>query len=246
MIADAILAQILSSRQSGRQPWDNAPQRFSRMDRLIELLQSFQSPHVFNPWREDDPMDALAGGAGGRVARLRAHFDCKPAMILVGEAPGYQGCHFSGVPFTNEKLIMDGAIPRVSSAFRLTTRERPWCEPSATIVWRTLREFELADRTVLWNAFAWHPHKPDERMSNRTPTRSEVDSGVSCLRAVIEYFAGVPVVPVGQVAARTLLQLRVPTLAPVRHPSMGGANTFREGIHGLVRNGLPGFQKAAQ
>jgi len=98
VIADAILAQILSSRQSGRQPWDNAPQRFSRMDRLIELLQSFQSPHVFNPWREDDPMDALAGGAGGRVARLRAHFDCKPAMILVGKHLATRGaisraCH---------------------------------------------------------------------------------------------------------------------------------------------------------
>jgi uracil-DNA glycosylase len=204
------------------------------MDALIEILKRFGSPDVFNPWAMNDAMDAVSDGAAGREARLRAHFSCEPCLLLVGEAPGYQGCHFSGVPFTNEKLIMDGAIPRISASDRLTTRDRPWSEPSATIVWRTLREVGLAERTVLWNAFAWHPSAPGNRLSNRAPTQSEVQAGLPALRAVLNHFNGVPVVPVGKVAARTLQQLGVRTLQSIRHPSMGGANAFREGLASLV------------
>ncbi len=205
---------------------------------LLDLLKRFESPAVFNPWNEDDPMDVSPGGAEARRERLRCHFDCKPAMLLLGEAPGYQGCHFSGVAFTNEKLIMDGVIPRVSSTFRFTVRERPWCEPSATIVWRTLRELGIADRVVLWNAFAWHPYKADEgTLSNRTPTRTEVESGVFALRAVLNHFAGVPIVPVGNVSALTLTKLGIAALPPVRHPSMGGATQFREGLRSIIGDG---------
>jgi uracil-DNA glycosylase len=203
------------------------------MDSLLNQLAKFAAPLVFNPWCADDPMDALPGGAEGRIQRLRAHFDCKPALLLIGEAPGYQGCHFTGIPFTNEKLILEGAIPRVSSTFRLTNRERPWCEPSATIVWRTLRELGLADRTVLWNAFAWHPHRAGELLSNRTPTPAEVQAGSVVLRAVIQHFDGVPIVPVGKISARTLTELGIAAQPAVRHPSHGGAAEFRAGLQML-------------
>lgn len=203
------------------------------MDNLIAQLRSFAAPDVFNPWRECDPMDIGSDGAADRVVRLRSHFDCDARLMLVGEAPGYQGCHFSGVAFTNEKLITDGVIPRVSSVFRFTTRERPWCEPSATIVWSTLRALGLAEHTVLWNAFAWHPHRAGERYSNRTPTGAEVESGAEVLRSVITRFPNAKIVPVGRVSAKTLNRLGVPVLDPVRHPSMGGANEFREGLRKL-------------
>jgi uracil-DNA glycosylase len=205
------------------------------MRRVLELLRAFDAPNVFNPWQHDDPLDALAGGSAARAERLRAHFSCKPALLLLGEAPGYQGCHYSGVPFTNEKLIMGGSIPRVTSTFRLTTRELPWCEPSATIVWRTLHELGLAESTILWNAFAWHPFKPGEPLSNRTPTPQEVQLGLPALRAVLNYFEGVPIIPVGKVAGRTLEKLGIAALEPVRHPSMGGANLFREGMVSFAR-----------
>lgn len=206
------------------------------IEHVIELLRLFAAPNVFNPWRDQDTFDALPEAATRRVERLLAHFDCRPAMLLIGEAPGYQGCHFSGVAFTNENLIMAGSIPRVSSAFRITSREKPWCEPSATIVWRTLREFGLADRVVLWNAFAWHPHDPADRLSNRTPTPQELKSGLFALEAVLNHFAGVPIVPVGQVAGRTLAQLGISAFPAVRHPSRGGATEFRAGIQKLLAN----------
>lgn len=192
----------------------------------LEELSDFTAPNVFNPWRDNDPLDIGAGSWHRRI-RLSRHFNVEPKLLLIGEAPGYQGCHFSGVAFTNEKLILDGVIPRVHTNGRLTTRPRPWCEPSATIVWRTLHELDLADKVVLWNAFAWHPHKPGNPMSNRAPTRAELEQGRPVLMQVLSYFDGVPVVPVGRVAEKTLASLGVKTLPAVRHPSMGGATEFR-------------------
>ncbi len=231
---EAICSQLTASRFSlyctaaiARHP--------AAVDRLLETLTQYSAPNVFNPWRDDDPMDALPGGAERRIERLRAHFECEPVALLIGEAPGYQGCHFSGIPFTNEKLIMAGAVPRVSSVFRLTAREPAWSEPSATIVWGALRELGVAERAVLWNAFAWHPHKPGVPLSNRRPTPQEVRSGLPALKAVIAKFAGAPIVAVGRVAEATLAQLGIPIAATVRHPAMGGATEFRAGMNAFLR-----------
>ncbi len=206
------------------------------MDGLLGLLRDFSAPAVFNPWRDDDPLDCLPGGAERRADRLRDHFACAPVALLVGEAAGYQGCHFSGIPFTNEKLILAGDVPRVSSAFRLTLREPPWSEPSATIVWGALRELGVADRVVLWNAFAWHPHKPGEPLSNRRPTTEELRAGLPVLRAVLERYAGVPIVAVGRVSESTLASLGIGVAATVRHPAMGGANEFRAGLEDFFKH----------
>ena len=201
-----------------------------------EALCAFRSKHVFNPWAERDALDDKtpvadgSTGPAGRLARLRAHFSCEPSLVLLGEASGYQGCHFSGMPFTNEKLLLEGRIPRVSARARLTTRARPWSEPSATVVWGALHALGLADRTVLWNSFAWHPFKPGDPYSNRAPTRDELEAGRAVLDGVLDSFAGARIVAVGKVAERTLRGLGREPHAVVRHPSMGGANEFRAGL----------------
>lgn len=206
-----------------------------------DALRAFRSQHVFNPWAERDPLDATATvaaaelGPRGRLARLKAHFATAPALVLVGEASGYQGCHFSGMPFTNERLLLEGRIPRVRAAARLTTRPRPWCEPSATVVWGTLQALGLAERTVLWNAFAWHPFKPGDPYSNRAPTRAELEAGRTVLDGVLGAFPRATVVAVGKVAERTLRELGREPGATVRHPSMGGANEFRAGLAVLAK-----------
>src|SRR6185369_16971555 len=92
---------------------------------------------VFNPWKDCDPATDLSATAPGeRLERLRAHFSVAARCILVGEASGYQGCKVSGIPFTSERLILAGEIPRIrTDGRRLSSRQRPWSEPSATIVW---------------------------------------------------------------------------------------------------------------
>jgi uracil-DNA glycosylase len=149
-------------------------------------------------------------------------------MILVGEAPGYQGCRFSGVPFTSERLILNGRIPRIAEPGRLTDRKLSFTEPSATVVWGMLDELGIGDRVVMWNAFAWHPHEPGEPYSNRAPSRTELTAALPILRGVMARFADVPVVPVGRKAEETLMDLGVEAMPWVRHPSRSGAALFRE------------------
>ncbi len=199
------------------------------LDKLIASIASFTAPNVFNPWRDSDEMDFVpATAAACRRERLRQHFDCQPELLLIGEAPGYQGCRFAGVAFTNESLLLDGYVPRVPVAARITTRAKPWCEPSATIVWGKLHEMGVADRVVMWNAFAWHPHNPGEPYSNRKPTKAELLKGAAVLRDVLAHFHGARIVAVGNVARDSLRAAYVTQFATVRHPSMGGANDFRK------------------
>jgi hypothetical protein len=203
---------------------------------FMRSIGSFRASGVFNPWREHDPAaDRDTNAPAARRARLRAHLDCDPVLLLLGEAAGYQGCHVSGIPFTSERLLLAGAVPRVATPrTRLSTRVLPWSEPSATIVWGALHELGLGDRTILWNAFPWHPHLPGRLQSNRTPTPSEVALGAAPLALLLAAFPGVHVVAVGR-KADTLLRGLGRVEAVLRHPAMGGAEHFRAGLRALVR-----------
>ena len=203
---------------------------------FIRSISAYRASNVFNPWVERDPgTDRRGNGPGARLARLRAHLGCDPSLLLLGEAAGYQGCHVSGIPFTSERLLLAGAIPRIAApAGPLSTRPTPWSEPSATIVWGTLHELGLAGRTILWNAFPWHPHRPGERQSNRTPTTAEVERGRPALAALLAAFPHVHVVAVGR-KAESLLGSIGRVEAAVRHPAMGGATRFRAELRAFAR-----------
>src|SRR6185369_3557126 len=106
--------------------------------RLVETLPA-GLPGLFNPWQDHCPHDVDADAPAWKLERLGRHLDCDPAFILVGEAPGYQGCRYSGIAFTSERLLIEGTIPRIPALpNRLSTRRLPFSEPSATIVWKTL------------------------------------------------------------------------------------------------------------
>ncbi len=171
------------------------------------------------------------------MARLRAHLATEASFVLLGEAAGYQGCKVSGIPFTSERLILEGAIPRIAAPpGRLTSRPRPWSEPSATTVWKTLQALGIASRTVLWNAYPWHPHKPGALHSNRTPSRTERQSGVSVVQGLLRLFPGAQVFAVGRNAESSLAELGIPATC-LRHPSMGGAATFAMQLQAALRAG---------
>ena len=203
---------------------------------LFRHLVRFVAPNVFNPWSDADPLDRTEDAAGHRLRRLQQHLSCPPAFLLVGEAAGYQGCRFSGVAFTSERLLLEGSIPRVLSTERITHRTRPWSEPSASVVWGCLHDLRIADCTVLWNAFPWHPYRPGEPLSNRRPSTEEVQQGAHALRAVLDRFADATVVAVGQVARRALQDVVGGNPRVVRHPAMAGAREFRANLTAIVRS----------
>ncbi len=208
------------------------------LDGFLRDLSLLRVEGCFNPWGQACPDMDLdpAGAPDARLARLRAHFERTGIqVVLVGEAPGYQGCRYSGMAFTSERLLLEGVIPGVPRlSGRITRRERPWSEPSATILWDSFRSLGIHNQVALWNAFPIHPHKPDEPLSNRTPTRSELEIGgtfvVRLLKEVLP--KGAMLVAVGEKAASTLRSfgLEVSSDHCLRHPANGGATKFRDGL----------------
>lgn len=206
------------------------------LTKFFRLLANYSAPLVFNPWSEQDPnTDLDADAALARLQRLRAHLGARPKLILLGEASGYQGCHVSGIPFTSERLLIAGKIPRVTlSAPRLSSRALPWSEPSATTIWSTLQELGVADDTILWNAFPWHPYKSGNRQSNRTPNPRERTLGIPVLEALLAAFPGVELGAVGRHAQQSMADCGQ-SAYPLRHPSMGGVSAFRAGLKRFLK-----------
>lgn len=201
---------------------------------LVDTLPS-NLAGLFNPWKDSCPHDAVGNGPIEKLARLSLHLDCDPEFILVGEAPGYQGCRYSGVAFTSERLLGEGAIPRISALQgRLSDRRLPFSEPSATIVWKTLYRLGIAERTILWNAMQLHPHRAGELWSNRTPTPEEIKLGEPAMRLLIEAFPNAKVVAVGKKAEGLLAEMGIKVAGAVRHPANGGATEFSSGLQALM------------
>jgi uracil-DNA glycosylase len=216
----------------------------ARLLDLIGSIATFRGNDVFNPWCDTDPLDVEPTAPLARQKRLIAHFRCEPSLVLIGEAPGYRGCHFSGIPFTSEAQLVDDAVPRVllprendqpgAKGARITTRRDPFAEASATIVWRALYDFGLEERVVMWNAFPWHPHRPGRTMTNRMPSPAERSSGLRILAELVVLYPDAHIVPVGRLAEHALGHLGVKSDRALRHPSMGGATIFRAGLRALA------------
>lgn len=192
---------------------------------------------LFNPWAEQCQHETPNNAALQRQERLARHLDCEPVALLVGEAPGYQGCRYSGVSFTSEAQLIRGSIPRMTPLApkeRLSLRHRPFSEPSATIVWRTLEALRLEHRTVLWNAVQMHPHKLNQPWTNRTPTAAEIAIGIPALCLLCKAFPGVQIVAVGKKAKGILEDAGINYLDAVRHPANGGATQFFNDVKRLA------------
>lgn len=209
---------------------------------LLRLLSGFTGTHVFNPWTERNADDGVRNGPAARRRRLAQHLSVDAHVILVGEATGYQGCRVTGIAFTSERLVIAGSIPRVPAArARLSTRTPPWSEPSATVVWSTLHELGIAHGALLCNAFPWHPHRPTEPLSNRTPLPRERSAGLAALDCLLAGFPAARVFAVGRQAEQALAEIgREATL--LRHPSMGGAMLFRRQLAQAILSGTAASQ----
>lgn len=180
-------------------------------------------------------MYALAGPPGNAARRanlalaLRLARERGPDLLLVGEAPGYNGARRTGVPFTSERLLLDGGGQfGAGRGFRLATDDgRTSGEQTATIVYRELAALGLF--AAGWNAYPLHPHRPGDDQSNRPPRAGELALGRPFLARARALFPGVPAVAMGNVAAAALAALGV-DYVKLRHPAQGGAAIFAEGL----------------
>jgi hypothetical protein len=211
------------------------------MERLFELLTAYRNPRTFNQYRDVDLALDREDGAEVRCRNLRLYLTvfADARFVLVGEAAGYAGCRFSGIPFTCEAQL--SGPERLSWTMGLETEdgdplarssvhETPWVERSAKIVWQALQAREYLD-CVLWNALPWHPFGEGGALSNRAPGR-DLDDGLDVLRVLLALFPAAQPCAVGRVAQRALARIGVN--APyIRHPSHSGKRAFVAGVTAL-------------
>ncbi len=216
----------------------------SSIDSLLRRLRGSPGGNVFNPWYDRDPdhdLDArapewrrenLVAYLRGRVSRAR--------YLFVAEAVGFRGGKFSGVAMTCERQLPASDLPhhRTSNpALPLSRADQTQgvLEPTAMIVARTLATAEVDPHdVVLWNTFAWHPHQPGDRLTNRTPTPTEVQHGLPVLRAALDLFPGAQVIAIGKTCQRAMADLTHVCPPAVRHPANGGASEFARGVKAIV------------
>lgn len=208
----------------------------SSFDCFIQRLAQTQlRPHLFNPYGYQNEANCA------RRHNLRLYLTSmaqrRPQVMLVAEAPGYRGCRLTGVPFVSP-LIMQTGLDDVdlfggARGYQVTD-EWPEVqrEVSATIMWQTL----LANgfTPLLWNALPFHPHRPGNPQSNRTPRTSELALGKPFLSALLQLFPVQTVVAVGNKAESALTQWDI-SFKKVRHPAQGGKKDFVHGIQKIVR-----------
>jgi len=215
-----------------------------QLDNFVRLLKTSPSGAVFNPWWEVDRENDIDRFAPIiRRQQLRAYAQerlGRAKLVVIGEALGYRGGHFSGIPMTSERMLLHrqqqilvGVKPRRTS--KPSVCPNGFSEPTATIVWGALREIGLRPHEfVLWNAFPWHSFDPRRGLlSNRMPNKSEQLSGRPVLKAFLELFACEQIVALGKIAAALLEELNVNAHC-VRHPASGGAKFFRQQIARIV------------
>lgn len=171
---------------------------------------------------------------------LQEMLERRPKVLLVGEAPGFRGMRITGVPFTN-RTILEGP----ANSFGLFGPGKGYvlppeaagvaAEPTATVLWQVLEEVGFLP--VLWSAFPWHPHKPGQPLSNRTPRPSETKLGTCFWQELSELFSISTIVAVGNVAQHSLQRsgLDVPK---IRHPAHGGRAGFKRGLEQLLEAGM--------
>jgi uracil-DNA glycosylase len=200
---------------------------------IHSLSQIPSTKTAFNQYGGGDPSNAIR--RNNLKLYLSEMAEIRPRVLLLGEAPGYQGWRLSGVPFTSEDIMLRG-IPELGlfgreKAYSKTQEfDRVRKEPTATVVWETLAYYKFVP--LLWSAFPFHPHKEGDPMSNRLPTKFELDQGKPIFQELIKMFSIEEVVAVGNIAHLSLAAAGM-DVTKIRHPSHGGKPGFALGIAGL-------------
>lgn len=201
--------------------------------RLRALLMALTRPaapllHAFNPYVERCPSLDAPDAPHIRLANLARYLSERrnAPIALIGEAAGYRGCRFTGIPFAAEAQLLEWRNP----GYRTTSSRGCYDERSARCVWRIVG---ARDDVVCWNAFPWHPHKPGRPLSNRPPSTAELHIGSLVLKRFLEWKQPERVIAVGRTAERALRMLGM-TTTYVRHPSHGGRRRFESAIHSLL------------
>lgn len=189
---------------------------------------SLKDGSMFNQYNDKNLDIDLPDADKIRQQNLRNYlysFSERPSVIVIGEAPGWRGCRFSGVPFTSEFQLCNDNLPFAGN--QSSTSKSPYKESTATIFWKLMQNYHT--QFFAWNCIPFHPHRPDNLLSNRTPATGEIITYLALLSEIVSLMKPSQIVAVGKSAERALRKIDI-SFTYVRHPSHGGANEFGAGM----------------
>jgi hypothetical protein len=230
----------------------------SSVDDFILALESYPSGRTldkprFNPWIDYDAQYDIGPSAPEiRKRQLATYLEMRQEakILLIAEALGYQGGHFSGIPMTSERillgnkpdinpeLIIGGIGERSSNKLAIADRSKKerdygFNEPTATLIWTEILASRLLPSDyILWNIFPFHPYKKGNMLSNRPPTGDELKIGFGFVKRLIALCPHAKVFSIGNAAAATLDFNNIPNWK-LRHPANGGVPRFRTEFRAL-------------
>ncbi len=148
-----------------------------------------------------------------------------PKVLLVGEAPGKDGCAITGIPFTSEYQLLNEPF-FIGNGYSIFYEHNPQKERTATAVWNILST--KANLPLMWNIYPFHPFDP-KTGKNRCPNSEEVEYGKEILDMLLSMFNIKQIYGVGRKAANALAD-HPKFVDYIRHPSYGGVNNFKKSI----------------
>jgi len=199
-------------------------------EEIFHLNRKSDEAHpLFNPWNEELPeIDCLSASEIRRnnLRNYLEHFYGSPSVLVLGEAPGWRGCRFSGVPFTAEAQVLDPAFPiKGNRSSNLTSR--PLMESTATIFWEKM--YTYAQEFFAWNCIPFHPYQSGKPLSNRPPSIKEIRAFQPLLKSLVQVLHPSFIIAIGRTAQGACDGCGWEVI-PVRHPGHGGKIAFNNSI----------------
>ncbi len=222
---------------------------------FLTALSAYKGENVFNPWRDTDADYEVDRAVSIRQEQLRDYLALRigrAKILLIAEACGYQGGHFSGIAMTCERMLLN-QHPKVTSRMILccegtrtsrmdspfitkaAQKEKGFNEPTDSVVWSACLEAGLApDEFLLWNIFPFHPYKKGNLLTNRTPTDEELAIGLTYTKELLSLTGPLPLFAIGRKSEVTLTKAGF-SVTGLRHPANGGAGIFHAQLKEALR-----------
>lgn len=163
-----------------------------------------------------------------------------PKILIIGEAPGYKGCAKTGIPFTDERNMIEAnhTIFGLNNGYTLHNEKCLYKERTSKIVFEAIKGKE--NKVLMWNIFPFHPYNVGTIEGNRTPNINEIEEGFEFTINLLDIFKNIKkenIYAIGRKAQNELEKNNIIfSQKYIRHPSNGGANEFRKNIINILSN----------
>ena len=206
---------------------------------FVAALAEIQLHGVFNPYRDQCDVHDLSNAPALRRKNLRGYLGAVEELgtdtIWMGRDLGYRGGRRTGLALTDEARLSIFTHHYPGSSPSKATKGPVVSERTAAEIWAVLSRLEQPP--LLWNVFPFHPHEPNDPMTNRRFAARELAEVTDLNRTLIKWLGIKRIICIGQDATAYAATFGI-EVDCVRHPSYGGVTDFRNGMQRIYGKAL--------